>query len=63
MLQRRFNGLSGNIEFDENGFRKNYWLDILNMEKKRPPEKVIYADVDIEHIVVNAAVERVKVFC
>lgn len=38
-LQVNFEGLSGPIEFDDNGFRKNIVLDILAMEKKTEPMK------------------------
>ncbi|XP_067949729.1 glutamate receptor 2-like [Watersipora subatra] len=35
-----FEGLSGWIEFDENGFRKNFSLKLLGMKKKVSPQKI-----------------------
>ena len=40
LLQVKYNGLSGPIEFDEYGFRKNYKLDIIAMTKKSEPQNV-----------------------
>ena len=36
----RFRGVTGHVEFDEQGFRKNYDLDVFNVGLQTGPEKV-----------------------
>ena len=36
----RFRGVTGHVEFDEQGFRRNYDLDVFNVGLQTGPEKV-----------------------
>ena len=40
LFQLHFEGMTGNVEFDEYGFRKNYDLDVYNVGLQYGPEKV-----------------------
>ena len=40
LLQIHFEGVTGHVEFDDHGFRKNYDLDVYNVGLQIGPEKV-----------------------
>ena len=40
IVQVHFSGVTGNIEFDEYGFRKNYKFDVYNVGLNNGPIKV-----------------------
>ena len=39
-LQVRFNGMTGLVSFDKEGFRKDYSLDIMQLSFNNGPRKV-----------------------
>ena len=47
--------MTGNIEFDENGFRKNYKFDVYNVGLQYGPEKVYRLRFIKEYIFVQAS--------
>ena len=40
IFQLHFDGVTGNVEFDETGMRKNYKFDVYNVGLQYGPEKV-----------------------